>query len=398
VRALVEANTREDGHTFVGVSQVARTVGVTAPKLTAAQSRRVCQVTAYAGFALEPDVRLTGKTYRPDQVVAVFPDPADGPVDPTRYAAASCMLRVGMLLVGADGDVDEREVSLLSQQIRQAFDLSEAEQRRLEALRGLLEHQPPAWSTLGRLATSMSLAQREATAKLMLALAAADGVVTEDELKAIRKGYAALGLGRETTEAAIASLTAAESSTTDEPPTVMPALAATGPLGEVIPPPPGPPQAARPAAPAGLRLDRAAIAAIMSDTREVAQMLAAAMQAEPDDGPSRATGAEQPGNPATVAMPAATVTASPPARPMPVEPDVVATDDTTLPTRYAAFYRLLVAKGRWELREADRLARDHGHMLSGAIEALNEWAFEQRGAQLFVEDGDALVIEQDLLN
>ena len=72
--------------------------------------------------------------------------------------------------------------------------------------------------------------------------------------------------------------------------------------------------------------------------------------------------------------------------------------DPTLPARYAAFYQMLIGREQWQLDEAEAAARQHGHMLSGAIEALNDWAFEKYGGQLFVEDGERLVVERQNLS
>ena len=59
---------------------------------------------------------------------------------------------------------------------------------------------------------------------------------------------------------------------------------------------------------------------------------------------------------------------------------------------------MLISKPEWDLKEIDGLARQQGLMLSGAIDALNEWAAEKYGGQLFVEDGGRILVEQAYLN
>lgn len=130
-------------------------------------------------------------------------------------------------------------------------------------------------------------------------------------------------------------------------------------------------------------------------------MLAEAMQSAPDDAPP-------PHSPSATVAPLSpqvtSLSATPPAAvahdvvAVAAGPDVVQTDDPTLPARYAAFYRLLLARAQWELPEVEALARRHGHMLSGAVEALNDWAYDKYGGQLFVEDGGRLLVETALLN
>jgi hypothetical protein len=90
----------------------------------------------------------------------------------------------------------------------------------------------------------------------------------------------------------------------------------------------------------------------------------------------------------------------PPQQPLPAPPTarVVETTDPSLPARYAAFYQALLSRGQCTIGEAEQLARQHGHMLSGALEALNEWSTEKLGGSLFFEDGNQLVLERERLN
>ena len=69
----------------------------------------------------------------------------------------------------------------------------------------------------------------------------------------------------------------------------------------------------------------------------------------------------------------------------------------SVPSRYRALYVALTSRERWPLSEAEALARQHGHMLSGALEAVNDWAFERVGSQLIYEDADCIVVEKGLL-
>lgn len=389
VNELILKETRDDGRTLVSVTKLAAAIGdENVDRFTPGKARRICEIAGHVGYCVEPDARLTGKGYRGEEVVALFLRMTDDEADPTRYAAASCMLRAGMAMAAADGEVHPSETALLMQQLRQAFELSEEELRRLESLRVLLEQDPSDLGNFGRAAKALPLDQRRAIGRLLMALAAADGVVTNDEVRALRRAYSSMGLDKAEADEAVAALT--DKAEKDEPPTVQPGTYDVA-SGEAIPAPP-----TKTPQPVGLMLNRAAIASIMNDTREVAQMLAAAMQADACDQDS-ATTAE-----------ASTATASAAsAKPVAVQPDVidaagssdtVVTTDPTLPARYAKFYELLLVRGDWAVAEAEATARQHGHMLSGAIETLNEWSCERYGGPLFVEDGDRLIVERELLN
>jgi hypothetical protein len=68
-----------------------------------------------------------------------------------------------------------------------------------------------------------------------------------------------------------------------------------------------------------------------------------------------------------------------------------------LEPRFSPLLHALVAREVWSLAEAQGLARQHQVMLAGAIETINEWAYENLGGALIWEDGDQLVVEHSLI-
>ena len=320
-----------------------------ATKYTPSQARKMCETAAFIGYGIEPDARLTGKGYAAEDRVAVFLRTIDEQPDPVRYNAAACMLRVGIAIAAADGNIHPDELAVLTQQLHGTFELNNEERLRLDALRSLLLLEQIGISSISKLAKGMSQQQRDAVAKLALAIVAADGVITPEELKAVRLCYSGLGYERAEIERTLNSLGAKDS---DEPVTVLVAQPGTAD-GEPIPTPPE-----ESTKPAGLKLDRAAIAAIMMDTQEVARMLAAAMSAEgaveigsTDAAPAPAV------EPATIQAPVPPSPADVPAQPL-ADPGVltamsgppeIATTDSTLPQRYAAFFQILMTRGEWTI-------------------------------------------------
>jgi hypothetical protein len=151
---------------------------------------------------------------------------------------------------------------------------------------------------------------------------------------------------------------------------------------------------------------RAAIEAIMRDTQEVARLLAEAMSAGQDREAAEVSAASAPSATATAvaeAEPEAPEQAEPiqGVRLVPdalTDPLVVQTSDPTLPQRYAAFYQMLITRDEWSRAELEALARQHGLMLGGAIDARNDWAFEKFGGQLFVDDGARFLVQREYLN
>jgi hypothetical protein len=90
--------------------------------------------------------------------------------------------------------------------------------------------------------------------------------------------------------------------------------------------------------------------------------------------------------------------------------EIIATDPTTqmvdqcvdsrfatVPNRYQAFCSKLATKNRWNMREAQDLARSEGLMFSAALETINEWSTNEFGDWLIEESDANLIVHLTLL-
>jgi len=68
-----------------------------------------------------------------------------------------------------------------------------------------------------------------------------------------------------------------------------------------------------------------------------------------------------------------------------------------LPPRFHPLLTALLERDEWSEDEARDLAREHGVMLAGAVEAINDWAVENFGETLIWDEGDRLVVERQAL-
>lgn len=368
---LVERNTDDKGGTFFHVADVATLMGIEPrEKLTLKQSRKIAETVEEAGFAVEPDARLSGQPYEREELLAVFPHAYEGEPDRERYIAASSILRFGVEVAEADEAVKDLEVSRIVEHVENAFQLNDHERRRCEALRSLLAKTGSDITGLGRkLKAELSEADRRAIGRLLVVVAGADGTISKAEITALRRCYKSLGLSPDEVDNTLRELAPPSD---DAPVTVLEKR--PGPKGEEIPPPP-PSQAS-------VKLDKSAIMRIMAETREVSGMLLQAMTFNEDDS----------GQPDHRLLPS-------PAEPTTSKETAIAekTDADSPPARFLGFYAALLAQERWTKEDAQSLARSHGHMLSGALEAINEWAFDALGSQLIHDDGDSISIERSLL-
>ncbi len=375
---LIAASADEDGHVFVRAGELAGAMQIEGrDRFTMGQSRAVAATVEHIGFALEPDPRLTGKGYKADTLIAAFPQAYEGEPDYKRYGGAACMMRLGLAVAEADGHVDEEELHRVRDQIEDGFELNDHERRRLEALQTLLIKSGSDIAGLGkRLQKVVNESGRRSVGKLLVGVAARDGVITKGELRALRKCYRSLGLTSEALDATLQELTP---DLAEAPVTVTPGRPRAA--GEPIP--------RTRAADAEIKLDREAIARIMHETRDVSALLAKAMDIPTEVQPDVSVAVADP--------PADEVDAT--LSPIPAIDSLnrSAASGQLPPARFAAFYAELIAKRRWSRQDAAQLARRHGHMLSGVIESINEWAFDEFGAQLVYDGEDDVELELDLL-
>lgn len=353
--------------TLVNVGAIGKLFGLEERgKLTATQSRKVADLVEHAGFAIEPDVRVTARPYGWNEQVAVFLPTDSSKPDPSRYLGAACLLQFGLVVAEADGVVDPEELQRLSEQIDAVFQLPANEMQRLDALRTVLLTSGADLNAVSkRIEAVLTSDARRQTGRLLVAIAAASGKIDRKELTALRKCFRALGLPPQQLDETVAQIVPDVGADF-----VTVAAAAPGSAGEPIPPR------------AGLQLNRAAISAILAETREVAVMLAGAMAEEPSPDAS-----DERVSPSTTSFAAEARSAS-------VGP-VAATLEASpgLQERYAPFWKALRARPSWRREEAVVLAREHGLMLDGAIEAINEWALESVSAPLIDESDGVLMID-----
>ncbi len=351
--------------TLVSAGALGAAIGIEQrPKLTASQSRRVADTVEHAGFAIEPDARMTARPYTWDDRIAVFLPSDTTHTDRSRYLGAACFLQLGLTIAEADGVVDPEELRRLSENIDAVFQLPAIEAQRLDALRSvLLSSGANLGAVSKRLETLLTPDARRQVGRLLVAIAAASGNIDRKELTALRKCFRALALPPEQLDLTVAQVL--PQAGTDF---VTVAAGETGGGGEPIPP-----QKA-------LRLNREAISAIMAETREVATLLATAM-AEESEGEQTASEIT------TVVVTSQRVSAEP------TTPPGIAGAGSGLSDRYTPFLTALQARPRWSRDEAVALAREHRVMLDGAIEAINEWAVDAVGTPLIDEVDGVLHVD-----
>ncbi|WZO96061.1 tellurite resistance TerB C-terminal domain-containing protein [Isosphaeraceae bacterium EP7] len=291
--------------------------------------------------------------FRPEEEPAL---PADG-----KYAAAALMLELGMSIAAADGEIEEDEVDHIASFLESQFLLDPPDVRRLEALKRVFLGRHPSIGGIGkRLKATLDAGQLESVGEFLVGVAASNGAIDKKEVAALRSAYRALGIA-----AGVLDRTLEEySRSLKEPVEVVPA---TGPSagGEAIPPRPST------AAKAGFMLDPSVLERLMRETEQVAKLLAEAIPGdEPDDPPP---------------APIATI---PPA----ADPRL-----DGLEARHASALSELIGRPSWTPDEFEEVVRRHSLMPSGAMDGINDWAYDRFDDPILEEDGGRLLVRIGLL-
>lgn len=333
------------------------------------------------GYGLEPDVRFGGPAITPATPVVVF---RTGPQPPQAatpaYAAAATLVHLATAVSAADGHVSPGEQDHLVAHLETALELSPGERARLEAHMRWLVANGVKLTGLKKRVEVLTVPQREGIGDLLVAVAAADGVISPEEITSLTKIYQLLDLDPAQVHSRLhAHLTGARPTPATGPVTVRPG-------GE---PDPGYPITQPPAsggkhsrtdpaadgAGGGVRLDLASIEAKFAETAAVSALLTDIFtddDVEPRPVPVNVgTGA---GGGVAVAV-----------TPDPVGAVVLLAG---LDAAHSALVRALVTQDAWGRAEFEELSATWQLMPDGALDRINEAALDAVDEPL-IEDDDS---------
>lgn len=321
-------------------------------RLSKKEAEAVSDFLAIAKFGIEPDIRLSNVNFSRSPRVAVFRLVGEVAAPGKDYLRALLFLNLAVAVAGADemAVVEEQE---LESHLEAAFRLNPAERRRLRAHLAWLRACPPSPAAVKKQLDELPAAQRESMGKVLIAIAGADGQVSPREIKVLSKIYPLLGLDPDSLYTDIHAL-AARVASKPGPVTVLPA----DPGSDFSIPRP---QEAKPVRSGAVVLDAARVAAIHRETQAVTEVLAGVFSSE-DDVAEEGNLGEEIGE---------------------IDQERRAADSVAgLDEAHSALIRALHERPEWPRSDFDALAERFGLMPSGAIEIINEVAFELSGEPL----------------
>jgi tellurite resistance protein len=328
------------------------------------QSKVLVRATEQLGYCVEPDPRYGAGNFWGTRELGLFRPPSGAVIQPSEtYLGASALLQLCLLVAAADGTVDRSELDQFRVFIEGHFHFNPDENQRLTVLETLLaRNAATAKVTLGRAAKKIPPEKHISVGHFLVNVAAADGVISPNEHKALVRIFEAIGLPIDNLQALI-KLSVEEDETIIE-------------AGECAPPP----QKSTPSTQPKFQLDMSRVATISAETNEVIGILAKAMVEEEEE---------------SVSMPSPVQSCSAPA----LEPAVavpIASKYSGLDLKYQHIAGRIFTKDQWTRAEFAALAQENNLMFLSVFDALNEWADEHLG-DFVLEGDDPILVQRSLL-
>jgi tellurite resistance protein len=321
-------------------------------KLSKPDSVLLAQLLESLGYGIEPDARFTGSGMSPELPAVVFrqTDGISSTPNP-EYTQAMIRLQITALICLADNVVCDAEREQMEKMISGFSALTDAEKLRLRVHLLWFLQSGPTVAGMKKKLEQLPAEQRETIAGFLVTTAQADGNLDPGEVKVLTKVFVALGFPEESLHSAIHQSMTREARSGDEPVVVQPAGQPES--GFAIPGP----EARR----TEVSLDQAAIRRKMTETAAVSSLLQGIFAEE-----------------------APLETLAP-----------TASSFRGLSPALTAFLNELATHVEWPREKVEQIAQKLGLMPDGAIESLNELAYDLT-EQPLLEGDDPITIDMQI--
>lgn len=346
-------------HSLLSLKDLYSLIGQTAPaKLTKKEASSLAEMIEKLGYGIAPDMRYHNPKPDPQGSVVLFHKGHGIDFRPSaEFELVGAVLRLGALVSQIDG-VSPQEESLLQSVIQDNRNLTGIEKDSLKALLHWMLHTPQTTTGIKQKLSVLSQDERETISHILIAVAHADGYIDPSEVKQLEKLYTTLGLDKLQVTSDL-HVYAANNVANGE---IGPVTVATKT--------PEPSHAIPKQTPKreGFQINEELLKLREQETHQVKGVLAEIFSEED-------------------------------------EPEVNETAIRTEATATSAFEQLdethrilfekLITKETWDRESLHKLCESLKLFLDGAMETINEWAYEQANAPL-IEDGEPIYVDIEL--
>ncbi len=342
-----------DSSGLVSVESILQQFGEDAPlKINKKEAAMLSNIAEKAGFGIAPDVRFHHAKPNIDGNVVLFSGGHGEGFNPSgEFRKVGTVLRLGALVAATDDHVSDSEVSALKGVIAENSRLSETEKRSLDAYMLWRLNSPANMTGLKKRLDLLSSSEKVAISHILVSVALADGRIDPAEIRQLEKLYTQLGLEKGMVASDIHNLSSTR-------------LPRPGRASERVPSEPIEPDG-------GFVLDRELLRRIEEETKEAQSVLESIFADEGiDDEYEAGVPPEAPSKNGSIAG---------------------------LDEQHQQLYVKLISKSQWNYEEVEELCKSLQLMTDGAVETINDWAFENVDAPL-IEDGSTVYVDIELVD
>lgn len=337
--------------------------------LTKKHHERIINLAKWTGFGIVPDPHYYQSGLKSDGYAVIFCGGHGYDFEPSAtFYHISLALRLGAMVATIDGHVDKQEVDALLTIIEQNKSLTSIEASSLKAYLLWRLNTP---SNIAGLKSRLSALDDEHVSFIshfIISIALANGHVRPSQVKQIEKLYQALGLDKQSVISDIHHITSTKKSSITTNVLNVPNQKSSTSNNEIS-------ATIEDTSHQPFAFDPALLAAYESDTGDAKAMLASIFAKDDTDEDSDLS-TDEPAN---------------------------QHDDTAhknlvkgLDATHSQLYQQLIGKALWQREEAEVLCESLNLMINGAIETINDWAYDNVDAPV-LEDDDNLLIDFEIV-
>jgi len=346
------------GPSLISIDALYRNFGQKSPsQLNKKELENLASLLERMEFGIAPDIRFHNMKPGPEGNLAIFPKGHGIDFKPSKeFCTIGIIVRLGAMVSQIDRSLSPAEEVTIQNLIQNNRELNGIEKESLLAFLHWCIRTPQEAAGLKPRLAQVSTAHKIAISHILIAVAYADGAIDPKEIKQLEKLYATLGLDKEQVTSDIHALVAISEPVTvssRDPETIYSIpqpVAAAGGTSKFI-------------------LNEALLRTIEKETDQVKGVLADIFSDHEKDEADVDT------------IPAVTAAAVNPL--------------SSLDKAHQNFFHRLLTQEKWERSALLETCKELGLMIDGAMEILNEWAFDNANAPL-IEDGEPVYVDVNL--
>ncbi len=319
-------------------------------KINKKEAIQISTLAESAGFGIAPDIRFHGEKPELSGELVIFRKGHGRDFLPSsNFHQIKTIVRLGAMVAVADEHVAIEESETLSNLISDNRDISNIEKDSLGAYLKWRLKTPPNMVGIKTLLSKLASPERTAISEIVVGVALADGKVQPQEIVQLEKLYSQLGLDKALVTTDLHNLKSSNTTSLREN---------TSKIGKTY----------SDESSVGFKLDREFLKRRQTETKEVQSVLEAIFTEEELVENSQ----EQ-------------------------ESSDIDNAASGLDNAHRSLYEKLISQEQWPDKDIQQCCKDLNLMMDGALEVINDWAFELVDAPI-IENGDPIFVDLEIVN